>query len=153
MFKWMTLAALCVGLTATAWAEDKKADEAKFDAKSILGKWKYESGMKAGEEVAEDRLKGTITITEETITLEGEETAGKFVMKYKLDGDNPPVKFDMEMTESPFGAGAKAKGLIEVKEEKVVMAYVMDEGDADYPEKLESTKENKVHLFVLKKAE
>ena len=42
---------------------------------------------------------------------------------------------------------------LEVKEEKVVMAYVMDEGDADYPEKLESTKDNKVHLFVLKKAE
>ncbi len=153
MFKWMTLATLCLGLTATVWAEDKKEDEGKFDAKSILGKWEYESGMKAGEEITADRLKGTVTITEETITLEGEGTAGKFVMKYKLDGDKAPVKFDMEMTESPFGAGPKAKGLIEVKEEKVVMAYVMDEGDADYPEKLESTKDNKVHLFVLKKAE
>ncbi len=151
MYKWMTLAALCVSLTATAWAEDKKEDEAKFDAKAIVGTWEYESGLKLGEEVTKDRLKGTITITEETITLQGEETAGKFVMKYKLDGDKWPVKFDMEMTESPFGAGPKAKGLMEIKDEKLTMVYVMDEGSADYPEKLESTKDNKAHLFVLKK--
>jgi len=150
MTKWMTLAALCVGLTATAWAEDKK-EEAKFDPQAVVGKWEYESGMKQGEEVGEDRLKGTITITEETITLEGEGTAGKFVMKYKLDGDKWPAKFEMEMTESPFGAGAKAKGLMEVKDETLSIAYIMDEGDGDYPEKVESTKDNKAHLFVLKK--
>lgn len=153
MFKWMAFAAVLVAFTATAWAEDKKEEETKFDPKAILGEWVYESGLKAGEEVPEDRLKGTITITEETITLQGEGTAGKFVMEYKLDGETSPVKFDMEMTESPFGAGAKAKGLMEVKDDKVVMAYIMDEGSANYPEKLESTKENKLHLFVLKKPE
>jgi uncharacterized protein (TIGR03067 family) len=151
MHRWMTLAALLVGFTATAWAEDKEEEAKKFDPKAILGAWIYESGMKAGAEVPEENLKGTVTITEETITLEG--VGGKFVMKYKLDGETSPVKFDMEMTESPFGEGAKAKGLMEVKDDKVVMAYVMVEGDADYPEKLESTEENKLHLFVLKKPE
>jgi len=28
-----------LSLTATAWAEDKQEDEAKFDAKAIVGKW------------------------------------------------------------------------------------------------------------------
>jgi uncharacterized protein (TIGR03067 family) len=153
MNKWILAVGLCLGLTAWAGAEDKKEETPKFDPKAILGEWVYESGKKAGEDITEDRLKGKITITEETITLEGEGTAGKFVMKYKLDGEASPVKFDMEMTESPFGAGAKAKGLMEVKEGKVIMAYIMDEGSAEYPDKLESTEENKLHLFVLKKPE
>lgn len=151
MMKWMTLATLLVGLTTAAWAEDKEKEEVKFDPKALVGDWAYESGVKAGEEVPEDHLKGKIVITDETITLDGGD--GKFVMKYKLDGEKSPVKFDMEMTDSPFGAGMKAKGLMEFKDDKLVMGYVVDEGKADYPEKLESTKENKLHLFVLKKAE
>src|SRR5260370_40074233 len=134
-------------LTAYSFAAaDEKGD--KFDASKIVGTWTYVSGEKNGAKVDADNLKsGSVKITKETITLEGPN--GKFVMKYTLDTQSNPVSLSMEMTESPFGAGAMSKGIIEVKGDGLKLCYAT-EGDA--PKKFETKEGSNSHLFVLKRS-
>ncbi|HEV2947905.1 MAG TPA: TIGR03067 domain-containing protein [Gemmataceae bacterium] len=123
-------------------------DKDKFDAGKMVGTWTYVSGEKNGTKVDPETLKGgTVKITKETITLESPQ--GKFVIKYTLDTKNNPVSLAMEMTESPFGAGAMAKGIIDVKGEELKLCYAT-EGDA--PKKFETKEGSNSHLFVLKKS-
>ena len=123
-------------------------DKDKFDAGKIVGTWTYVSGEKNGAKVDADSLKGgTVKITKETITLESPQ--GKFVIKYTLDTKTSPVSLAMEMTESPFGAGAMSKGIIEVKGDELKLCYAT-EGDA--PKKFETKEGSNSNLFVLKKS-
>jgi uncharacterized protein (TIGR03067 family) len=123
-------------------------DKDKFDAGKMVGTWTYVSGEKNGTKVDPETLKGgTVKITKETITLESPQ--GKFVIKYTLDTKNSPVSLAMEMTESPFGAGAMAKGIIDVKGDELKLCY-STEGDA--PKKFETKEGSNSHLFVLKKS-
>jgi uncharacterized protein (TIGR03067 family) len=123
-------------------------DKDKFDAGKMVGTWNYVSGEKNGAKVDPETLKGgTVKITKETITLESPQ--GKFVIKYTLDTKNSPVSLAMEMTESPFGAGAMAKGIIDVKSDELKLCYAT-EGDA--PKKFETKEGSNSHLFVLKKS-
>jgi len=123
-------------------------DKDKFDAGKMVGTWTYVSGEKNGAKVDPETLKGgTVKITKETITLESPQ--GKFVIKYTLDTKNSPVSLAMEMTESPFGAGAMAKGIIDVKSDELKLCYAT-EGDA--PKKFETREGSNSHLFVLKKS-
>ncbi len=123
-------------------------DKDKFDAGKMVGTWTYVSGEKNGAKVDPETLKGgTVKITKETITLESPQ--GKFVIKYTLDTKNSPVSLAMEMTESPFGAGAMAKGIIDVKSDELKLCYAT-EGDA--PKKFETKEGSNSHLFVLKKS-
>jgi uncharacterized protein (TIGR03067 family) len=123
-------------------------DKDKFDAGKMVGTWTYVSGEKNGTKVDPETLKGgTVKITKETITLESPQ--GKFVIKYTLDTKNSPVSLAMEMTESPFGAGAMAKGIIDVKSDELKLCYAT-EGDA--PKKFETKEGSNSHLFVLKKS-
>jgi uncharacterized protein (TIGR03067 family) len=123
-------------------------DKDKFDAGKMVGTWTYVSGEKNGTKVDPETLKGgTVKITKETITLESPQ--GKFVIKYTLDTKNSPVSLAMEMTESPFGAGAMAKGIIDVKGDELKLCYAT-EGDA--PKKFETKEGSNSHLFVLKKS-
>jgi hypothetical protein len=55
----------------------------------------------------------------------------------------------MEMTESPFGAGAMAKGIIEVKGDDLKLCYTT-EGDA--PKNFEAKEGSNAHSFVLKRS-
>jgi len=71
------------------------------------------------------------------------------VIKYTLDTKNSPVSLSMEFTESPFGAGAMAKGIVEVKGDDLKMCYTT-EGDA--PKKFETKEGSNSHLFVLKRS-
>jgi uncharacterized protein (TIGR03067 family) len=123
-------------------------DKDKFDAGKMVGTWTYVSGEKNGTKVDPETLKGgTVKITKETITLESPQ--GKFVIKYTLDTKNSPVSLAMEMTESPFGAGAMAKGIIDVKGEELKLCYAT-EGDA--PKKFETKEGSNSNLFLLKKS-
>jgi uncharacterized protein (TIGR03067 family) len=125
------------------------ADEKdKFDAGKLVGTWTYVSGEKNGTKVDPENLKaGTVKITKETITLESPQ--GKFVMKYTLDTKTSPVSISMEMTESPFGAGAMSKGIIEFKGDELKLCYAT-EGDA--PKKFETKEGSNSNFFVLKKS-
>lgn len=125
-------------------AEDKK--EEKFDAAKLVGTYTYVSGVKNGEKANADNLKEKVVFEKDKLTLEG---PMKFVMKYELDTSKSPVQIKLEITESPFGAGAKAEGIVELKGDELKFAYT-PMGKA--PEKFESKADSMVHFFVLKKA-
>jgi uncharacterized protein (TIGR03067 family) len=123
-------------------------DGAKFDAGKLVGKWQYVSGIKNGTKVAEESLKNqVVTITKDKITLKGEDT---FVMKYELDTTKNPLGIKLEMLESPFGAGAKSEGVIEVKDDQIRLCYAPMGEEA--PKTFDAKEGTKMHLFVLKRS-
>jgi uncharacterized protein (TIGR03067 family) len=122
--------------------------EGKFDAAKLVGTWNYVSGVKDGEKVEQDRLKSlTVVITKETITLKGDMT---FVIKYTLDTKKTPVGVAMTITESPFGAGATAEGIIAVSGDELKFCYAPMGGGV--PKAFEAKEGSRHHLFVLKRA-
>ncbi len=144
----LLVASVTTALGKPLGAEDKKSD-AKFDAAKLVGKWEYVSGVKNGEKVAEENLKDqVITITKDKITLKGKEL---FVFKYELDTEKKPVGIKLEMLESPFGAGAKSAGVIELKGDQVRLCYASAD-DATAPKTFEAKEGSKAHLFVLKRS-
>lgn len=136
-------------LVAAFVAADEKKEEAKFDASKIVGDWVYASGMRAGEKVDKDRLKGTVTIKKDEILVPAGKD-GHFTMGYTIDAKAKPAKIDIEIKDGPH-KGAKAEGIITVKDREVTLCYVMisDKGEKR-PAKFESTKDNQAFLFVLK---
>src|SRR5205823_10362216 len=88
--KHMKTATVCLALLVLAAplarAEEKKA--AKLDADKLVGTWNYTSGMKRGEKVEGDNLKGDVVITKDTITLKGGPDM-TFVIPYKIMGGSP----------------------------------------------------------------
>ena len=121
-----------------------------FDLKEIPGKWEYKDGWKAGEVTPKERLGGDVVVNEKTITLNS--PGGKFVLVYKIDGPfGDAMKVDLEMTESPFGPGAKSKGLVKAKSGEWTLAYFPMGGDGKHPDCFESTAENGLHVFTMKK--
>jgi uncharacterized protein (TIGR03067 family) len=125
-----------------------QGQEDKFDAAKLTGTWKYVSAEKSGEKVDAARLKdGTVIITKETITLKGDAT---FVMKYVLDPAQKPVTIKLTMTESPFGAGATAEGILELNGDELRLCYAQTGAAA--PKKFETKEGSNHHLFVLKRS-
>ena len=141
---WLSAFSFVLLIGAVVAADEKNT----FDPAKIVCTWTYVSGERNGGKVSADNLKGgSVKITKETITLNGPN--GKFVMKYSLDNKTSPVSLSLEMTESPFGAGAMAKGIIEVKGDELKLCYAT-EGDA--PKKFETKEGSNSNLFVLKKS-
>ncbi len=140
---WIGACAMLLAV-GTLGAEDKQT---KFDPAKLVGDWNYVSGVKNGEKVDPDHLKNKVVVTKETFTLTGDM---KFVMKYKLDTKKTPVGIKLEMTESPFGAGAKAVGIISVEGDEMKLCY--DPEGKKAPEKFEAKADSKHHLFILKRA-
>ena len=106
-------------------------------------------GRQEGHKVAEASLKDqVITITKDKITLKGKEL---FVFKYEVDTTKKPVGIKLEMLESPFGAGAKSSGVIELKEGQIWLCYASVD-DAATPKSFEAKEGSKAHLFVMKRA-
>lgn len=129
--------------------EDKKAKDETFDPAKLVGTWTYVSGEKNGMKLDEAHFKnGKVIVARDTITLPGQE--GKFVMKYKLDIKKKPVAISMEMTESPFGAGAKAEGILAVKGDELKICYA-PMGDA--PKAFQAKEGSNHHLFTLKRVQ
>jgi uncharacterized protein (TIGR03067 family) len=125
------------------------AEEKKFDREKILGKWTYQAGQKSGIASEIEALqKSRVTITKETITLEDDNN--KFVIKYTIDTSKTPAVIDMEITESPFGAGAKAIGIIALDGETLKICYAPMGEKA--PEKFETKEGSSTHMFMLKRA-
>jgi uncharacterized protein (TIGR03067 family) len=147
------LAALALGLlVATATAEEKKAE---FDATKLTGDWTYVSGMKSGEAVSKESLSPKVTISKDTFTV----PAGpdmKFAITYTINSKVSPVQIDFTIKEAPAkeAVGTKAEGIISLEGDTLKLCYVdaSAKDRAKRPEKFESTKENKAHFFVLKRA-
>jgi uncharacterized protein (TIGR03067 family) len=144
------LCALLICMIAGAFVplagQDKNA--AKFDRDKLVGKWQYVSAVKDGTKVDPDTLKKQmVEFTKDKVTLTND---AKFVMKYDLDTAKKPVGIKLEMLESPFGAGAKAAGVIELTGDQMRICYNPSDGDA--PKTFDAKEGSKVHLFVLKRA-
>jgi len=130
---------------ALTGAGDKKDG---LDVSKLIGKWTYISGEKAGEAIAAKDLKNQkVSIDKETFTLTGDDAL--FIMKYEVDAKKSPAVINFVMTKSPFGAGAKAAGIIEVKGDELKLCYNPEGGPA--PTAF-ATKGSKAHYFVLKRA-
>lgn len=140
----------CLGLLLSApIATALDDDDAEFDAKKMVGNWGYDSGTRAGEEVAADRLVGTIKITDSEITLPVGPDA-EFVFAYKLDTSKTPVMIDMEIKSGPVPEG-KAVGIVKMEDGKLTLCYNPMGGDR--PAEFASTADNGAFMFVLKKAD
>lgn len=136
---------LCLCLVSLCCVFAIQADDKKqFDAKKLEGKWTFVSGMKNGNEPGEDMKKAEFEVTKDSITLNSMGQVFKF--KYTLDTKASPVTIDMEMTESPFGAGMKAKGIVSCEGDEFKLCY-MPMGD-DRPKKFDG---KEAHLFVMKR--
>lgn len=144
------LASVC-GVTAMALTFLAQAGEPKgLDPAKVLGSWNYVSGTREGEKVPEAHLKGTVRFDKDKVIVPGEK-GEEFVMSYKIDGSKSPAAIDLTIDKAPIkeAVGSKAFGIIAVDGDAMKLAYV--EGNTR-PKSFESTKENKVHAFVLKRA-
>jgi uncharacterized protein (TIGR03067 family) len=128
------------------------AEEKKFDAAKLEGKWKITEGTKNGAKVEEANLKGEVIITKDTVTIKAADMT--HVMAFKLDTSKSPVQIDMEGKEGP-AAGAKAEGIISVDGDTLKLAYTTNIAgsgfDGKRPTKFESDKDSKSFYFLLKK--
>lgn len=143
----MTLACLAsVALVLGSQAGDAK----KLDPEKILGNWTYVEGTKNGEKVPAEHLKGVVKFEKGKIVVPGEQ-ADSFIMAYTIDASKSPAAVDMTVEKAPFkeAVGSAASGIIVLEGETLKLAYT--EGKTR-PTSFESTKENKVHTFVLKRA-
>jgi len=139
------IACLLVAALLPLGAQEKKSE--KFDAEKLVGKWRYVSAVKNGTTVDPDSLKKQeVSFTKDKITLTGN---GTFVMKYDLDTTKSPVAIKLEMLESPFGAGSKAAGIIDVQGNEARLCYAPMGGEA--PKTFEAKEGTNLHLFVLKR--
>jgi len=136
---------ICAGIVALVCLIGSQADDKKeLGAKKLEGKWTFVSGMKNGNEAGEDMKKAEFEITKDTMTLNSMGQVFKF--KYTVDGKASPATIDLEMTESPFGAGMKAKGIVSLEGDEFKLCY-MPMGE-ERPKKFDG---KDAFLFVLKR--
>jgi uncharacterized protein (TIGR03067 family) len=116
-------------------------------APAIVGEWTIKSGVRAGENIPNERLTSVVTVTKETFTI----PAGpdKFVMAYTLDASQDPMRVDMEIKSGPVPTG-KAVGIIKVDGEGT-MTLCYDPMGANRPESFEATADNGCFLFKMEK--
>lgn len=96
-------------------------------AEDLVGTWSMVSVSKGGETKSGDEVSGqTCVFTKETLT---QELAGmRFAYKFTVDATKNPSRIALEVTDSPFGAGSKADGIIEVKGDEMKLAYSTEGG-------------------------
>lgn len=135
---------MCAGLVALLCLASIRAEDKAFDAKKLQGKWTFVSGMKNGTEAGEEMKKAEFEIVKDVMTLTNMGQVFKF--KFTTEGKTNPANIDLEMTESPFGAGMKAKGIISVDGDDFKLCY-MPMGD-ERPKKFDG---KDAFLFVLKR--
>jgi uncharacterized protein (TIGR03067 family) len=141
-------AACSLLLVAGQLGAGDKGQDGKFEAAKLVGKWKYVSGVKNGEKFDEERLKKQeLVIDKEKFTLKTDDAT--FVMKYELDEKAKPIGIKLEITDGPFGVGAKAVGIIELKGDDFTICY--DPAGNDAPKAFEAKDGSKMHLFTLKR--
>jgi uncharacterized protein (TIGR03067 family) len=150
-----SLGSFVLALFAVAVVGGEEKKEAKFDPAKLVGEWTIVSGTKAGVASPKEALAGKVTFTKDTITIQAAPDQ-KFVMTYKIVSKTSPADIDIVMKEAPVpdAKDSKAEGIIAVTDDEVKLCYVdaTAKDRAKRPEKFESTKENKAHCFVLKRA-
>lgn len=144
--RFVTAAGMVAVMAWVGGADDKPAEKAKFDPAALVGTWEITSGKKMGEKADPESLKKTTFTVKKDGTASLVSPEATFQFKYTLDAKADPVKIDFEITESPFGAGVMAPGIIKVEKETVTLTYAPMGGDR--PAKFD---DDKAFMFVLKK--
>lgn len=143
------LSILVLAVSLSSYAQDKKG----LDPAKLVGEWKYVDGLKDGEKVAAQVLKGIIKIDKKAFTLPSETPDEVFVMPYKLDASKSPAAIDFTIEKAPLAMkeaeGAQAAGIITLEGDTIKLAYASMGGER--PKNFESTADNKVHVFTLKR--
>lgn len=120
--------------------------ESKLDKAALVGTWEYVSAVKNGEEKSAEDLKGQfVKITQDKWTLDGE---AKFVMDYEVNTSDSPNTVKFTITDSPFGAGMSAAGVIKLEGKELVVCYA-PMGEA--PSEFDASEGSGNFLFRLKK--
>ncbi len=124
----------------------------KLTPDQLVGTWKYASGMKDGEELDAEHFKGqSVELTKKTLTLNSRTAEGEatFVMEYELDTAVSPTKISLEIVESPFGAGMKTEGIIQLRDGKLQICYPpMGDGN---PKAFKAASGSGLYMFELRK--
>ena len=118
----------------------------------LVGKWSYTGGEKNGQRLdAAHFAEQSVVFTKDQLTLRSRTADGpaNFVLKYRLDATQKPAQVKLEITESPFGAGAKTTGIIRFHQGKLQLCYPPQGGDA--PQQFEAGADSGFYLFELEK--
>lgn len=122
----------------------KAGGDKKFDPAKMVGDWECVMGMRAGAEVAQERMASEINFTKDMITIPvGPDMA--FKMSYTVDAEQSPAAVDMQIKEGP-GEG-NALGIVKMEDGVFVLCY--DPTGENRPESFESTEENGFFLFKM----
>ncbi len=118
-----------------------------LDVAKLPGEWTYVSGERAGSKADSSRLQGTVTFTQDTVTLPAGPDA-KFVMAYTIDASKTPATIDLEIKDGPVQEG-KVQGVIKMDGDKLSICY-HPEG-SKRPSAFTSTEEDGNFVFVLQR--
>jgi uncharacterized protein (TIGR03067 family) len=142
------LGLLAIAFLAIPWSATGQGKSAALDVAKLEGTWDYLSGVKNGQKFDKEHFKDQmVIITKDKLTLKGEAT---FVMKYEIDAKATPAVIKLLITESPFGDGAKAIGIVELNGDNLKICYAPEGKDA--PKTFESKEGSMTHYFELKRA-
>lgn len=130
-------------------ADEPKAEAKKLDAAQLVGKWTIAEMTKYGEKVDTKEMKDPVVITKDKITVKTE--VGEFVFAYTLDAKADPVVIDMDIVSEMF-KGTKAKGILKLDGDKLMLAYDTNPEAKGPPAKFESPKESSVLSYVMTRA-
>jgi uncharacterized protein (TIGR03067 family) len=140
------LATGCLLLVSTSLRAD---DDAKKDLEALTGTWKVETFTQDGMKAPEDFVKQITFVIKDgkySITVEGKEVEAGTI---KVDPSKKPKTMDFEIT-SGNDKGKKQPGIYTLDGDKFTFCMAHP-GEADRPTKLESTKDSKTVLSVLKR--
>jgi uncharacterized protein (TIGR03067 family) len=141
-------ALMACGVLLLVLGSGRADDPGKLSPANLVGTWTYVSGEKDGDKANEaDLKKASVIFTKSNITLKGEQ--GDFVLKYELHASKSPATIAMEITEGPAGQGAKAEGIIELKDDTLRICYPAMGGKT--PTEFRAPKDSGLHYFVLKR--
>ena len=113
----------------------------------LAGTWAYTYGIRAGAEVAEERLAGEVTVTAERFKLPASKTEF-FVMSYSLSAVDDLTAIDLSIESGPVPEGT-ALGIIKLEDDVMTLCY--DPMGQKRPSAFESTASNGFFLFTLKR--
>jgi|GEM_PF-5055623 uncharacterized protein (TIGR03067 family) len=131
-----------------------EAKSEKIDPEKLVGTWEYISMLKSGVEAPAGSLREPVTITKEAITYRI--PFGEFTQTYHIISETNPAEVELVTTKSPFGASdMRMKAKFEFRDDVLTICYLFDPTfsgkDPGFPEKMESTAENKANLIKLKR--
>lgn len=118
-----------------------------FDVGQLCGKWKYESGDRAGEKIAAERLDSVVTVSKDKFIVPAGPDSN-FVMAYTVDAKQTPITIDLTIESGPAPEG-KAVGIIKIEQGKMTLCY--DPTGVKRPTDFKSTADNGCFTFVLAK--